>query len=244
MPIAAATAIDQCAVGVDTRLFTSLVRQESNFNPYAIGLDGKAVLKPQPRNAEEAIKTAVNLVREGKRFSVGLAQVHVSNVMRFGMTWEQAFDPCTNLRVASSILRSFYSQAVKAGYRDQGATFAALRGFNSGSVHNPISNGYARDILGRLGPMPPGVASTALPPLEAVAPAPVLPQGVDRASRPPRDDPSSPSMFSTSSPSLFGDDGIQPRAFPAPEPPELTRVADAGNARGSGPVLLRGTLSR
>lgn len=244
MPIAAATAIDQCAVGVDAKLFTSLVRQESNFNPYAIGLDGKAVLKPQPRSAEEAVKTAVNLVREGKRFSVGLAQVHVSNVIRYGMTWEQAFDPCTNLRVASSILRGFYSQAVRAGYKAEGATFAALRGFNSGSVHNPISNGYAREILGRLGSMPVVPAPTTLPPLEAVVAVPVGGQVADRAHRAPRDDPSSPSMFSTSSPSLFGDEGSQPRAFPAAEPARVANAGAPSYPSGRAPVMLRATLAR
>ncbi|QDS32486.1 transglycosylase SLT domain-containing protein [Burkholderia contaminans] len=136
--------IETCAAGVDARLFTSLVRQESNFNPFAIGLDGKAVLKAQPRSYEEAVKTAVNLRRQGIGFSVGLSQVHISNVVRLKMTWQEAFDPCTNLRTGSEIFRGFYTQAVQAGYRSDSAVFAALRGFNSGACTTPSATAMRR----------------------------------------------------------------------------------------------------
>ena len=235
---AQASAIDVCAAGVDSRLFTSLVRQESNFNPYAIGLDGKAVLKTQPKSYEEAVKTAVNLAREGKGFSVGLAQVHISNVVRYGMTWEQAFDPCMNLRVGSAIYRNFYAQAIKAGYRADGATFAALRGFNSGSVHNPVSNGYARDILGRVGI--PSAAFSAIPAIDAsrdVAAAEPITQVA-------KEDASSPSMFSAPSQSLFGDAGEVPRSFPVVAPTTVRVEARRPVTDDAGPVVLRATFAR
>lgn len=146
----AMAAIEQCGNGVDSQLFASLVKQESNYNPYAIGMDGKDALKPQPQSYEEAVAVADRLVSEGKKFSVGLGQVHISNVQRYGLTWEQAFDPCTNLRVASKILRAFHSKAIKSGYASEDALFAALRGYNSGNVHFRGSDGYARNILGRI----------------------------------------------------------------------------------------------
>lgn len=244
MPTATPTAIDQCAVGVDSRLFASLVRQESNFNPYAIGLDGKAVLKAQPRSYEEAARTADNLVREGKGFSVGLGQIHVSNVARYGLTWQQAFDPCTNLRVASVILRSFHIQAMKAGYSPDNAVFAALRGYNSGSVHNPVSNGYARDILGRI-----GYGDVIVPRLEGL-PAPVTvseghaPQQVAQQSGPEQaeEDPSTPSMFSTPSPSMFGESRAAQRPSQS-RPQPVAQVAVSPATDEDGPVLLRATAN-
>lgn len=241
MPTATVPAIEQCAVGVDSRLFTSLVRQESNFNPYAIGLDGKAVLKAQPRSYEEAAKTADNLVREGKGFSVGLGQIHVSNVARYGLTWQQAFDPCTNLRVASAILRDFHTQAVKAGYTPDNAVFAALRGYNSGSVHNPVSNGYARDILGRI-----GYTQVAVPQLVSFSMPVAQPQSQDQAPQltQPQEleevDPSSPSMFSTPSPSMFGES--RAAQLPPQSPPRpVAQAAAISTAVDDGPVLLRAT---
>lgn len=223
--IPVATAVEICAQGIDPRLSASLVRQESNFNPYAIGLDGKAVLKAQPKTYEEAVKTAVNLMREGKGFSVGLSQVHISNVVRYGMSWQEAFDPCTNMRAGSTILKGFYSRAVQAGYRDNDAVFAALRGFNSGDVRNPVSNGYARNILGRVasGPVMPPVSN-------ALAVANLQPQRGEALTvlpgmkRPVADD-SSPDMFSTPSTSMFPDAVLQ--TADAQQEPAAVAVAES-----------------
>lgn len=163
--------LQQCAPAIDTRLSAALVRQESSFNPYAIGLDGNAVLKPQPRSRDEAIKRAKELAAEGREFSVGLAQVHVSNVRRYGLSWEQAFDPCTNLKYGQTILQDFHRSALKAGFKDGQAVFAALRGYNSGDIHGAVSNNYATSILNSISqpiPLPP-VGATA-----PSAPAPVV----------------------------------------------------------------------
>ena len=158
----------QCAPALDARLTTSLVRQESSFNPYAIGLDGKAVLQRQPRSLEEAIATVEELQKENQQFSVGLAQIHVSNIKRFGLTWTQAFDPCTNLKYGQAVLIDFHQNALKAGFKQDGAVFAALRGYNSGDIHAKVSNGYATEILGRVTSQQPTRALPPLPPLPAV----------------------------------------------------------------------------
>lgn len=144
----AITLVQQCAPVIEPTLAIRLLRRESGFNPYAIGLDGKAVLKPQPRTFVEAVKIADDLLRAGKKFSVGISQVHISNVKNFGLTWAQAFDPCTNLRHGQTILQHFHNVALKAGFSGEGAVFAALRGYNSGSVHASISNNYANAIMG------------------------------------------------------------------------------------------------
>ena len=229
--------IETCAAGVDARLFTSLVRRESNFNPFAIGLDGKAVLKAQPRSYEEAVKTAVNLRRQGIGFSVGLSQVHISNVVRLKMTWQEAFDPCTNLRTGSEIFRGFYTQAVQAGYRSDSAVFAALRGFNSGSVHNPVSNGYAKAILVRIGVAPATPSPSVVSSLPAVA--------AESARTAPEQDGSSPDMFAAPSTSLFG----ERRDVLAQAKSASVAVADVAQAgapqsieTGGAPVVLRASV--
>lgn len=139
----------ECAPSVPVALMQSLVHQESAFNPYAIGMDAKQGVVKQPNNLSEAVQTVQKLKKGGRSFSVGLAQIHVSNLERYGMTWEQAFEPCINLHTSELILWDFYKQALKSGYEDSGALWAMLRGYNSGSIHAAVSNKYASDILNR-----------------------------------------------------------------------------------------------
>ena len=140
--------VQQCAPSIEPNLALRLIKQESNFNPYAIGLDGKAVLTPQPKTYEEAVSVAERLIKEGKGFSVGVSQVHISNIKQLGLTWKQAFDPCINVSHGENILQNFYGAALRAGYVGNEAVFMSLRGYNSGSIFNPVSNQYAANITG------------------------------------------------------------------------------------------------
>lgn len=138
-----------CAPALDQRLVTALIKQESGFNQFAIGLDSKhkVRLSRQPKTAQEAVQTATELEQKGYSFSVGLTQIHISNIKKWGLNWDQAFTPCTSLQISESIFLSFYKIAQAAGYREQNAVYAALRGYNSGSVNAQVSNGYASAIL-------------------------------------------------------------------------------------------------
>lgn len=138
-----------CAPALDPRLASALIKQESSYNQFAIGMDSKHNIKlsRQPKNVQEAVSTASDLAQKGYSFSVGLTQIHITNVKKWGISWEQAFTPCTSLQISQSIFLSFYKIAQNAGYRDQNAVFAALRGYNSGSVNAQVSNNYATAIL-------------------------------------------------------------------------------------------------
>ncbi|KVN48762.1 hypothetical protein WT12_08430 [Burkholderia territorii] len=164
--------------------------------------------------------------------------MHISNVIRLKMTWQEAFDPCTNLRTGSEIFRGFYTQAVQAGYRSDSAAFAALRGFNSGSVHNPVSNGYAKAILSRVGIVP-----AVLPPSVVSALSPTVATASAQAK--PAQDDGSPDMFATPSTSLFGE---RRDALAQTESANVT-VADAEQAgahpsieTSAAPVVLRASI--
>lgn len=138
-----------CAPALDPRLASALIKQESSYNQFAIGMDSKHNIKlsRQPKNVQEAVSTASDLAQKGYSFSVGLTQIHITNVKKWGISWEQAFTPCTSLQISQSIFLSFYKIAQNSGYRDQNAVFAALRGYNSGSVNAQVSNSYASSIL-------------------------------------------------------------------------------------------------
>jgi type IV secretion system protein VirB1 len=147
MDMALQTKIEQCAPAMNHALMAALVRRESNGNPFAIGMDGKDTLEPQPKNLSDAITSAEKLAKQGKSFSVGLAQIHISNIRLLGLPWAQAFDACISLRRGQQIYEQFYAKAIGAGFKKNDAIFAALRGYNSGSVFAPISNNYAAAIM-------------------------------------------------------------------------------------------------
>jgi type IV secretion system protein VirB1 len=152
--VAMAVLLDQCAPQVSPVLMQALVRSESAWQPFAIGMDKAQGTVKQPASLPEAIATAKELAAAGRKFSVGLAQIHVSNVALYGMTWEQAFDACQNLAVGQKILWNFYYRAAASGYSGVAAIWAALRGYNSGGVDRAISDDYANRIFAYMSSAP------------------------------------------------------------------------------------------
>jgi len=149
--------IEQCAPQISPVLMDALVRAESAWRPLAIGMDKAQGTVKQPVSLSEAIATANALTTAGRKFSVGLAQIHVTNVALYGMTWEQAFDACQNLAIGQKILWNFYRRALASGYTGISAIWAALRGYNSGGVDRAVSDEYANRIFAYLSSAPPQV---------------------------------------------------------------------------------------
>ena len=149
--------LDECAPQVSPVLMQALVRTESAWQPYAIGMDRSQGAVRQPTSLPEAVATAKELMATGRKFSVGLAQIHAGNVVLYGMTWEQAFDACQNLALGQKILWNFYHRASASGYSGVAAIWAALRGYNSGGVDRAISDDYANRIFAYMSSAPPQV---------------------------------------------------------------------------------------
>lgn len=99
----------QCAPHVEKQVMAGITRVESGFNPYAIGVVGGAI--KQPRNLSEARQAVQKLERQGKNYSVGLSQVNKINFRTYGLTLNNMFDPCTNLRAGSSIFKKCFDRA-------------------------------------------------------------------------------------------------------------------------------------
>lgn len=153
----AAELIDACAPTVSPVLMQALVRTESGGRPFAIGMDHAHGAVRRPSTLAEAVSTAKALTAAGRKFSVGLAQIHVSNVALYGLTWEQAFDPCQNLATGQKILWNFYHRAAASGYSGVATLWAALRGYNSGGVGRAVSDDYANRIFAYMSSAPPQV---------------------------------------------------------------------------------------
>ncbi|WP_454862641.1 lytic transglycosylase domain-containing protein [Paraburkholderia fungorum] len=122
----------QCAPGVHPVTLQAIVRTESGFNPDAIGVVGGHLVR-QPRSRDEAVATAKALEAQGINFSVGLGQVNRTNLARYGLTYETAFDPCANLRAGSAILHDCYQRAVASMGESATALRAAISCYYSGN---------------------------------------------------------------------------------------------------------------
>lgn len=162
-----------CAPNVHLTTLESIVTHESRANIYAIGVNGDYVLPRQPASLEEAVATAEWLSENGYDFDSGLGQINARNVPKLGLTFEQVFDPCTNLKAAAQILTECYERAVPRYGAGQPGLQAALSCYNTGNFERGFANGYVYKVAAHVG--------TTVPALEAISSgekaAPVVLQG-------------------------------------------------------------------
>lgn len=137
--------IQKCIMpAVSPAIMHAIVNTESGYNQYAIGVV-KARLVRQPTNLEEAVATAKMLHQQGYNFSVGLGQVNKSNLKAYGLNYQTAFNPCTNLRVASQILLNCHQRALKQFKDNSHALKAAFSCYYSGN----FETGFKPDFKGQ-----------------------------------------------------------------------------------------------
>lgn len=141
-------------LAVPTEVMHHVVRVESSYNPYAIGVVGGRLVR-QPKNLPEALATVRMLESRGFNFSIGLAQVNRYNLDKYGLdTYEKAFEPCANLSAGSKILAECYRRA--SG--DWGKSFSCYYSgnFSTGFRHGYVQKIYASVRQGRAAEDAPG----------------------------------------------------------------------------------------
>lgn len=127
-------------LAVPPTVMEHVVKVESSFNPYAIGVVGGRLAR-QPRNLAEALSTARMLEDRGYNFSLGLAQVNRYNLARQGLdSYEKAFDVCPNLQAGSRILAECYSRSGS----DWGKAFSC---YYSGNFTTGYRHGYVQKVF-------------------------------------------------------------------------------------------------
>jgi type IV secretion system protein VirB1 len=105
------TLAQQCAPSVHPTTLQAVVRTESGFNPYAIGVVGGHLAR-QPKTRAEAVATVKALAAQGLNFSMGLGQVNKVHLPRFGLSYETVFDACANLQAGARVLHECYQRAL------------------------------------------------------------------------------------------------------------------------------------
>ncbi|WP_432591912.1 lytic transglycosylase domain-containing protein [Stenotrophomonas maltophilia] len=125
-------------LAVPVAIMEHVVRVESSFNRFAIGVVGGR-LQRQPRTLEEAVATANALRDGGWNYSVGLSQVNQSNLKAQDLADHQtAFDICPNLKAGARIL---------ADCRDRyGSWGNAFSCYYSGNPRTGYTHGYVDRI--------------------------------------------------------------------------------------------------
>ncbi|ECO9908529.1 lytic transglycosylase domain-containing protein [Salmonella enterica] len=125
----------QCAPDIATDTLARIVKTESSFNPWAIGVVGKP-LKRQPQTKEEALAAIRKLVNDNANFSIGLAQI---NRQYFdARNAEAIFEPCTNLKMSSDILKDCYARALKNSDTEKQALLKAFSCYYSGNYRRGV----------------------------------------------------------------------------------------------------------
>ncbi|WP_277973342.1 lytic transglycosylase domain-containing protein [Pantoea agglomerans] len=120
----------KCAPDVAPDTLSRIVKTESGFNPWAIGVVGTP-LNRQPQTKEEALNAIKLLVNNKANFSIGLAQV---NRQYFDVKdVESVFSPCTNLKMGSDILKDCYSRALGKSDSEQQALKKSFSCYYSGN---------------------------------------------------------------------------------------------------------------
>ena len=75
---------------------------------------------------------------------MGLAQVNIKNIHKYGYRAEDALDPCINLKLASSILTKNYTQALINSSTSSEALQKAISAYNTGNYSAGLKNGYVK----------------------------------------------------------------------------------------------------
>lgn len=165
-------------LAVPREVMHHIVRVESSFNPYAIGVVGGRLAR-QPRNLPEAVATARMLERRGYNFSLGLAQVNRYNLAKQGLaSYELAFQTCPNLQAGSRILAECRS-------RSGGSWGRAFSCYYSGNFVTGYRHGYVQKVFASMQAAAPVAADEALA-IEVVGTA-RRPHATARVQRPGRE---------------------------------------------------------
>ena len=181
----------RCAHTVAPETMLAIVRTESGFAPLAIGVNpeparGLPAASLRPDTAAEAVTTAAELLRQGRRVDLGLAQLSHANLPRLGMTLADAFEPCRNLAAGARILREGYAAALRTEADPQRALRVAFSRYNTGHPERGFANGYVVRVQ--------GAAEVVVPAIRLRGEAAAAPQrlATDPAPEPPDDDPDAP----------------------------------------------------
>lgn len=136
----------QCAINVAPSTMMAIIKTESRGNPLAVGINKGYRLQSQPKTTEQAAQWVTYLEKNNYNFDVGLAQINIKNIHKYGYKASDALDPCTNLKMASDILQKNYHGALNTSSSSHEALQKAISAYNTGNYNSGFRNGYVQKV--------------------------------------------------------------------------------------------------
>lgn len=136
----------QCATPVAQVKMPAIIKTESQNNPLAIGLNKGYKLKFQPKDPEQAKNWVEYLEKNDYNFDVGLAQINIKNIKKYGYTAKDLLDPCVNITVGSDILANNYKNAMSVSTSSTEGWQKAISAYNTGNFTGGMRNGYVSKV--------------------------------------------------------------------------------------------------
>lgn len=152
----------ECAPSVAPKTIAAIVTVESGLNPYAIGVNTGTPVEKQPTTERQAVAMAKALLARGANIDLGLAQINSKNLHWLRLSVEEAFDPCSNLRAAATVLETGFRSSKGKGSDGQAALQMALSAYNTGNHSRGFENGYVQKVLNSAAHVVPDIEGTEL----------------------------------------------------------------------------------
>ncbi|MFC7556390.1 lytic transglycosylase domain-containing protein [Pseudoroseomonas wenyumeiae] len=165
----------------------AIMRTESGFQPFALGVNGPGGGPVFPATRGAAVALATDLIqRQGRSVDLGLMQVNSGNLRVLRLTITEVLDPCTNLAAGARILREGYAAARRGEADPQQALRVAFSRYNTGHPERGFANGYVLRVQ--------GAAEVVVPAIRLRSEIAEVPQGPAAIPAPetPNDDPDAP----------------------------------------------------
>ncbi|HUO23353.1 MAG TPA: lytic transglycosylase domain-containing protein [Caulobacteraceae bacterium] len=137
---------NRCAPSAPGSVLASIVKVESGYNPFRIGVNGPAHRVVTPASQAEAEAVAARLIESGQSVDLGLAQINSRNLSWLGLSLADAFDPCANLAAAAKIIDQGFSAALKRSPQNRPLLETAFSLYNTGNIEAGLVNGYVGRI--------------------------------------------------------------------------------------------------
>ena len=151
--------LQKCAPQVAPVTMAAVVQAESGGWPWAIDVNGLPDGSMRFSTKHAAITAATRYIRMGYKVDMGIAQVDSENLAWLGLSVQQAFNPCSNLRAAQRILIGAYRQAGSAGTQSLDGAFQV---YNSGNTSG--DGHYAKVVYRQAGVEVPAIPGGQLAP--------------------------------------------------------------------------------